>query len=160
MQSEATASTMSSLVIVADADAEVRSLLETLLVADGHAVQSVGSLDGLAGALDRLRPDIIVTDGDCRTVDELAVTSRRLLHLASDTPVLLLSSLDIEPAVIRVAGFADVIAKPFDIDVLVSRVRALVDARAGRGADAAVLLSDRISRPGSTVASGVLQFAE
>jgi DNA-binding response OmpR family regulator len=113
------------LVLVVEDDRGVRTLLETVLEAEGFAVES--ARDGLEGLLKlRMRQpaalilDIMMPDvGGLRVLDELAEE-----HAA--VPVIVVTG---KPEAAQSArerlGSENVFDKPFDVDDLVARVRAV-----------------------------------
>jgi len=123
------------LVLVVEDDRDVRGLMELVLSTAGFVV--VTASDGLEGLLKvRLhRPDALLLDimmpdvGGLRVLDELAVD-------APDLPVIVVTGKPEAAAEARERLGADrVVDKPFDVDLLVARVRAVVDAARTTGSD-------------------------
>ena len=117
-------------VLVVDDDPQIRRALEINLAARGYDVLT--SPDG-ESALDRARrehPDVVVLDLGLPDLDGVSVIAR--LRARSTVPVLVLSgrtdSADKVDALD--AGADDYVTKPFGIDELLARLRALV-RRAG-----------------------------
>jgi len=114
-------------VLVVDDDPSLRRMLERSLSAEGFAV--TGAADG-GGALvlaERCAPDVIVLDVRLPTLDGLAVC-RRLRAKGLATPILMLTARDAVPD--RVAGLEagadDYLVKPFAVQELIARLRALI----------------------------------
>ncbi|HEY8088182.1 MAG TPA: response regulator [Polyangiaceae bacterium] len=113
------------MVLVADDDDDMRSLVAYSLRADGHEVveahDGVELLERLESALDdpRARPDVVVTDVMMPRLSGLGVLDalrRAQVHF----PVILMTVLA-DPSVYTVArrlGAIGVIHKPFDVDDL------------------------------------------
>jgi two-component system response regulator MprA len=117
---------MTARILVVDDDPAVLSGLrraltlegyEVLVAEDGDAALAVASADG---------PDLVILDVMLPDIDGFDVCRR--LRARSDTPVLLLTARDTVPD--RVAGLDhgadDYLVKPFALDELLARVRALL----------------------------------
>ena len=113
--------------LVAEDDLQVRQALERILGFEGYEVVSV--VDGAAAleAIDRHRPDAIVLDVMMPLVDGLDVC-RRLRARGDRTPVLMLTARDeVSDRVAGLdAGADDYLPKPFALDELLARLRALL----------------------------------
>ena len=113
-------------VLVAEDDSRLASMLDALLGSEGFEVEV--ARDGQRALHLGLTAgfDVIVLDRGLPAVEGLDVL-RRLRDDGVTTPILVLSALGTAPD--RVdglnAGAEDYLAKPFDIDELVARVRAL-----------------------------------
>ncbi|WP_327657766.1 response regulator transcription factor [Streptomyces sp. NBC_00483] len=114
-------------VLVVDDEPEVRYAVEDGLAVEGYEVR--GAEDGLAAlsALAAWEPDAMVLDVMLPGVDGLAVC-RRLRALGDRTPVLVLTALgSVSERVDGLeAGADDYLVKPFALDELVARIRALL----------------------------------
>jgi DNA-binding response OmpR family regulator len=114
-------------VLVAEDDEGVRSTLEVVLGIEGFDVLLAG--DGRA-ALDLAReigPDVILLDRIMPRMDGRELLGALRAEPATrDIPVLVLSGMPPEPNEWPGAEF---VGKPFDVDELVKRVRAALDAQ-------------------------------
>jgi two-component system, OmpR family, response regulator MprA len=114
-------------VLVVDDDPDVRAAVEDGLTLAGYTVR--GAADGLAALSEvaRWQPDAVVLDVMMPVLDGLAVC-RRLRGMGDRTPVLVLTALDsVRERVDGLdAGADDYLVKPFALDELLARVRALL----------------------------------
>jgi two-component system, OmpR family, response regulator MprA len=118
-------------VLVVDDDALVRRMLARSLAAEGFEVQGAADGGAALAAVERSAPDIVVLDVTMPGVDGLAVC-RRLRAKGMSGSILMLTARD--AVADRVAGLEagadDYLVKPFAIEELVARLRAL--GRRGR----------------------------
>jgi two-component system response regulator MprA len=114
-------------VLVAEDDQRVRDSLARALVYEGYDVATaVDGADALVHVADAL-PDVVVLDVQMPNVDGLAMCRR--LRLAGDrTPVLMLTARhEVSDRVAGLdAGADDYLVKPFALDELLARLRALL----------------------------------
>jgi two-component system, OmpR family, response regulator MprA len=123
-------------ILVVDDDQAVRDSLRRSLAFNGYEVELAA--DGLAAleAIAKRRPDAVVLDVMMPRLDGLE-TCRRLRSAGEDLPVLLLTARDAVPD--RVAGLDagadDYLPKPFALEELLARLRALLRRTQGSLAD-------------------------
>ena len=118
-------------VLVVEDDPAIARVLELELGEAGHRVEvTVAGTDGLS-AMERERPDLVVLDVRLPDMDGLTVC-RRARRSGHDMPILMLTALDrVGDRVVGLdAGADDYLAKPFAIEELLARLRAL-QRRAG-----------------------------
>jgi two-component system, OmpR family, response regulator MprA len=114
-------------VLVVDDDRAVREALRRVLTLAGYEVQGV---DGGAAAIESIAeevPDAVVLDIGMPDVDGLEVCTR-LRMLGNRVPILMLTArVEISDRVAGLdAGADDYLIKPFDVDELKARLRALL----------------------------------
>ncbi len=119
-------------VLVVDDDPPLRRMLARTLTAEGYEVAVAADGGAALAEAERAAPDVIVLDVAMPVLDGLAVC-RRLRGKGLPTPILMLTARDAVPD--RVAGLEagadDYLVKPFAVQELIARLRALTR----RGAD-------------------------
>ncbi len=128
-------------VLVVDDDPPLQRMLKRTLTADGFEVTVAGDGGSALADAERFAPDVIVLDVAMPTLDGLAVC-RRLRAKGLATPILMLTARD--AVADRVAGLEagadDYLVKPFAIQELVARLRALT--RRGRPPESVLAYAD------------------
>jgi len=113
-------------------------MLARTLTAEGYSVTVAADGGSALAEAERAAPDVIVLDVAMAGLDGLAV-ARRLRSKGNATPILMLTARDAVPD--RVAGLEagadDYLVKPFAVQELIARLRALV-RRGGDGLGAGV----------------------
>ena len=120
-----------STILVIEDYTDSRTLLSSLLRAKGYKV--VEARDGKEGLLqaNRITPDLILMDLAMPEMDGVEATRQlRQRHTLSRTPIFAISAYataDVKDDAIA-AGCAEVFAKPLDIESLLVRIKATLDA--------------------------------
>jgi two-component system, OmpR family, response regulator len=122
-------------VLVVDDELNIRELVQVALKFHGCAVTAAATGTEALRQAEAARPDLIVLDVMLPDLDGFEVC-RRLRAAGNDVPVIFLTARD--TASDTVTGLAlggdDYVTKPFSVEALVARVRAVL-RRAARGGD-------------------------
>ena len=115
------------LVVVAEDDPSVRTAVERVLDLEGYQVQTANDGNSALELIVSSKPHAVVMDVMMPFVDGLTVT-RELRQRGNRTPVLLLTARhEVGDRVAGLdAGADDYLVKPFAVDELLARVRALL----------------------------------
>ena len=128
-------------VLVVDDEENIRFLLESALRHFGFDVSTAADGREALAAVTHQRPDLIVLDVMMPELDGFEVC-RRLRADRVNTPILFLTARDAVEA--KVMGFGlggdDYVTKPFSLEEVVARVRAII--RRANGEDTSVLSYD------------------
>ncbi len=117
----------SPVLLLAEDDQSVREALQRALKFEGYEVIAVGDGAQALEALLTIEPDVIVLDVMMPSVDGL-VACRRIRDKGVRTPILMLTARhEVQDRVAGLdAGADDYLVKPFDLEELLARLRALV----------------------------------
>jgi two-component system, NtrC family, nitrogen regulation response regulator GlnG len=123
-------------ILVVDDDSAIRTVVSEALRRDGYQVHAVASLAARADALERFRPDLLITDvvlPDGNGLDGLGA----VFSDCPDLPVIVLSAQNTLTTAVRATeqGAFDYLPKPFDLDALCQAVRAGLARQPGGEAD-------------------------
>ncbi len=136
-------------ILVAEDDPEIRTALERILRFEGYEVESANDGAAALHLVEEFGPDLAVLDVMMPFVDGLDVT-RRLRAKGNQLPILILTAR--EETKDRVAGLDagadDYMPKPFELDELLARIRALL-RRAGANDENVVSVGDLTLDPKS-----------
>ncbi len=114
-------------VLLAEDDRAVREAVTMALELEGHVVTAVNDGNAALEAMATARPDVIVMDVMMPVMDGLTAC-RRLRSKGDHTPILMLTArTEVSDRVSGLdAGADDYLPKPFSVDELLARIRALV----------------------------------
>ena len=129
-------------ILVVDDEPQIRRVMRTTLTAEGYAV--IEARDG-AEALEKLRserPDLVLLDMNMPVLDGLQAC--REIRSGSEVPIIMLTVRSAEKDKVRAldAGADDYVVKPFSIQELLARVRALLRRVADQKHPAALVSKD------------------
>ncbi|MFC9945942.1 response regulator transcription factor [Streptomyces pratensis] len=119
-------------VLVVEDDPSIRTLITSALQAAGYAVVPAGTGQAAMSEAGRTRPDLIVLDVMLPDTDGFTVT-RGLRAQGVYTPVLFLTArTEVEDRIIGLSsGGDDYVTKPFHVQEVLLRVRAILRRSAG-----------------------------
>jgi len=134
------AATAGARVLVVDDESNITDLVATVLRYEGFDVDVAGTgWDALRKA-SSFRPDLVVLDLMLPDHDGFEV-HRRLRDRGLDVPVIFLTARDATEDKVRglTVGGDDYVTKPFSLEELVARIRAVLRRTGGRQEDSSVL---------------------
>lgn len=114
-------------VLVVDDEPAIRELVQTVLRYEGFDVATAGDGRTALTELERFRPDLVVLDVMLPDLDGFGV-QQRLVERGHRTPVVFLTARDAVEDRVRglTLGGDDYLTKPFSLDELVARIRAVL----------------------------------
>jgi len=130
-------------ILVVDDEPAVRSSVQRALQLEGYEVATASDGEEALSAVEDRRPDAIVLDVLMPRLDGLE-SARRLRARGDDTPILMLTARD--AVADRVAGLDagadDYLMKPFALEELLARLRALLRRVPDDGSEQALSFAD------------------
>ena len=116
---------MAAILIIED-DQRIRERLTKALAERGHAVDARRSgFEGLSTAVEQ-RPDVVVLDLGLPDIDGSELL--KMIRAVSDVPVIIATARSDESAIVALldSGADDYLTKPFSVDQLEARIRAVL----------------------------------
>ena len=114
-------------ILVAEHDQSVAELLFAFLRGEGYSVSLAPSMESALAQMDEQTFHVALTDLFAETARRPFFQARRLLLHAPPTPVGLMTGWQVPLQEVRRQGFAFLIAKPFDLDLLLTEVAACLN---------------------------------
>ncbi len=124
--------TMASVVIIED-EQRIRELVARVLADRGHDVESTATaMEGLQAVV-RVSPQLVILDMGLPDLDGAELL--KMIRAVSDVPIIVATARSEDRDVIRTldAGADDYLVKPFSVDQLEARVRAVLRRSGSRG---------------------------
>jgi DNA-binding response OmpR family regulator len=137
---------MTSLLVVED-DAAIRGALARGLSERGHAVTGVAAGVPALEAVLKVKPDVVLLDLGLPDIDGLQVLA--MLRGVSDVPVIVITAQDDDQMIVRAldGGADDYVVKPFGLDQIAARIRAVLRRGAGGGGAAPIEIGELVVDP-------------
>jgi two-component system, NtrC family, response regulator AtoC len=119
------------LVLVADDDQSIRSLLQSFLESEGYRTVEVKAGRDVIPAITKNRPDIVVMDVRMPGMTGLDVLDQMKRQRIDDVPVLMMTAYGTSNIAIEAIqrGAYDYVTKPFELDDLLITVKRTLDHR-------------------------------
>jgi two-component system KDP operon response regulator KdpE len=120
---------MAEKILIIDDDLQLLALLQTGLEGEGYEVSVANSGELGLQQLEQNRPHLIILDVMLPEMDGWEICRR--IRMISSTPIVMLTGLEAKKHVVKGLnlGADDYIVKPFDINVLLARVAAVLRRR-------------------------------
>jgi DNA-binding response OmpR family regulator len=134
---------MASILVVED-DPDIRRALVRGLGSLGHAVASVGSGIPAIEHVVKDSPDVVLLDLGLPDVDGVALLS--MIRAVSDVPVIVVTAADEDETSVRAldGGADDYVVKPFGLEQVGARIRAVLRRAGAPTPEAPVVVGDLV----------------
>jgi len=132
---------MASVVIIED-EQRIRELVARVLADRGHDVESTATaIEGLQAVV-RISPELVILDIGLPDLDGAELL--KMIRAVSDVPIIVATARSEDRDVIRTldAGADDYLTKPFSVDQLEARVRAVLRRTGSEGRQGPIRVGD------------------
>jgi two-component system KDP operon response regulator KdpE len=132
-------------ILVVDDEPQIRRSLQVNLERTGYAVEAVGGGDEALTAFHNRRPEVVILDLLMPGMSGIDVVRR--IRESSSVPIIVLSAVGEEARKVEALelGADDYMTKPFGMDELLARIRAVLRRAAGAHAARAVFSAGDLS---------------
>lgn len=113
---------MSSLIVIAEDDDDIRAILTEVLEGEGYRVLDASDGAAALDLVERVQPDLLLTDNMMPRLRGVELIARLYARQGQALPVILLSAVPPGPIPVPVRF----LAKPFDLTQLLGLVRSLL----------------------------------
>jgi DNA-binding response OmpR family regulator len=110
-------------VLVVEDNEGIGVVVQSLLESEAYRPLLTTSVPEAIALLQEEEVDLILTDGFSETPDGVFESLAPLLTAADGVPIALMTAHQLATNVVEGSGFCALIAKPFDVDMLLGRVR-------------------------------------
>lgn len=117
---------MNKRILILDEDQDILDLVSYLLTDSGYDVEALSSGEQIASVIHRFNPDLVLMDVMLADMDgRLICRHLKETEITNHIPVILISGThDLAQTLHQLGAPNDFIPKPFDIDVLLVKVKA------------------------------------
>ena len=132
---------MASVVIIED-EQRIRELVARVLADRGHDVEATATaMEGLQAVV-RVSPELVILDMGLPDLDGTELL--KMIRAVSDVPIIVATARSEDRDVVRTldAGADDYLVKPFSVDQLEARVRAVLRRTGGEGRQGPLMVGD------------------
>lgn len=136
------------MVIVED-DSSIRTSLRSALEDQGHAVATSSTGMGALDLVVRSEPDVVLLDLGLPDIDGLKVLA--MLRGVTSVPVIVITARDDDPTIVAAldSGADDYVVKPFGLDHVAARIRAVLRRGGATGEDPVIRVGELTIDPRS-----------
>ena len=114
-------------ILIVDDDVQVTTLLKKVLTAEGYDVTAINNSSKAIQTANSIHPALFILDLMMPPPDGFTLCSMlRADPNFAETPILIITAMDISNSRATALGANDYLAKPFNLDELATRIEALL----------------------------------